>query len=329
MDDTLHQVLASMKSVKRPQRQFLMTLFSGFMSFVGHATFRNLSRYTSLCEKTLSRWFRRDFDFSNLNTCLLQKVFGNTHPFIATIDASFLSKSGKKTSGLAMFWNGSSSRAEKGLEISTLAVVDVRGRTGYAINTQQTIDSDNDETPRIVQYIQQIRDNQSALQMLRVTHLVADGYYSKSSFIDAVTSCGFQYVGKLRRDANLWWPYNGQQNKRGRKRKYGDKVDINDDISQWHECYTEDDGTRVYSAQTHSKFLKRCINVVLMRRTDQDNKQRQAILFSTDTKLDAKKLLTDVTRCLVFCSHSPSMSVANALGESTSIAAGNAKAVGV
>ncbi len=181
--------------------------------------------------------------------------------------------------------------AEKGLEISTLAVVDVRGRTGYAINTQQTIDSDNDETSRIVQYIQQIRDNQSALQMLRVTHLVADGYYSKSSFIDAVTSCGFQYVGKLRRDANLWWPYNGQQNKRGRKRKYGDKVDINDDISQWHECYTEDDGTRVYSAQMHSKFLKRCINVVLMRRTDQDNKQRQAILFSTDTKLDAKKIV--------------------------------------
>lgn len=41
------------------------------------------------------------------------------------MDCSFISKSGDKTYGLAKFWNSKQAKAEKGLEISTLAVVDV------------------------------------------------------------------------------------------------------------------------------------------------------------------------------------------------------------
>ena len=33
----------------------------------GHATFRNLSRYSAYHERTFARWYARDFDFVSLN----------------------------------------------------------------------------------------------------------------------------------------------------------------------------------------------------------------------------------------------------------------------
>jgi hypothetical protein len=54
------------------------------------------------------------------------------------IDASFIPKSGKQTYGLDRFWNGCHSRAEKGLEISTVAWVDITGNCAYALSVEQT-----------------------------------------------------------------------------------------------------------------------------------------------------------------------------------------------
>jgi hypothetical protein len=54
------------------------------------------------------------------------------------VDCSFIPKSGKQTYGIDYFYNGSASRAEKGLEISAMAVVDVSKKRGYSLSVQQT-----------------------------------------------------------------------------------------------------------------------------------------------------------------------------------------------
>ena len=58
------------------------------------------------------------------------------------IDASFVPKSGKKTYGLDRFWNGSHSRTEKGLEISTLAWLDITENCAYCLSVEQTPPTD-------------------------------------------------------------------------------------------------------------------------------------------------------------------------------------------
>ena len=57
---------------------------------------------------------------------------------IGSMDCSFIGKSGKKTFGIDWFYNGSASRAEKGLEISVIAVIDVEAHQGYSLSVQQT-----------------------------------------------------------------------------------------------------------------------------------------------------------------------------------------------
>jgi hypothetical protein len=49
-----------------------------------------------------------------------------------------------------------------------------------------------------------------------IRYLVADGYYSKTKFIEGVTALELEQIGKLRHDANLRWLYKGEQKLRGR-----------------------------------------------------------------------------------------------------------------
>ena len=57
---------------------------------------------------------------------------------ISVQDASFLPKSGKQTFGLGHFFNSCAKRAERGLELSTLAVVDVSRRCAFTLAVVQT-----------------------------------------------------------------------------------------------------------------------------------------------------------------------------------------------
>ncbi|MEG4212023.1 hypothetical protein [Microcoleus sp. S13_B4] len=61
-----------------------------------------------------------------------------------------------------------------------------------------------------------------------VRYLVADGYYYRSKFWDAVRDLNLDFIGKLRSDANLRYLYTGEQKKLGAPRKYDGKVDCHD-----------------------------------------------------------------------------------------------------
>ena len=57
---------------------------------------------------------------------------------------------------------------------------------------------------------------------------MADGYFYRSKFWEAVRELNLDFIGKLRADANLRYLYTGEQNKLGAPRKYDGKVDCQD-----------------------------------------------------------------------------------------------------
>jgi hypothetical protein len=157
------------------------------MCLQGKAAFRNLSRYSDYHEKTYSRGFRRDFDFVKFNRLSMSQISRSGHTLIAAVDGSFISKSGKQTYGLDKFYKESLSQVEKGLKISTLAVVDVTYNTAYNRSTHQTPALTKPDETRVDQYLAHLRPNRAALPEC-VRYLVADGYYSKTKFINGVTA---------------------------------------------------------------------------------------------------------------------------------------------
>jgi len=112
-------------TISKPQRKFLIALFTAVLTSRGKINFRNLSRYSDVSERTYSRQFSNPFEFVAFNRGVIDEGFGRASDRIIVLDASFVSKSGKETYGLDYFWNGCHRRSEKGLEVSGVAIVDV------------------------------------------------------------------------------------------------------------------------------------------------------------------------------------------------------------
>ena len=73
-------------------------------------------------KKTYSRQFRNEFDFSALNKSLIEKATSPQSDKIATIDSSYIQKSGDSTYGLDMFYDSARNKPTKGLEISHIGI---------------------------------------------------------------------------------------------------------------------------------------------------------------------------------------------------------------
>jgi len=88
----------------------------------GKVNFTNLSRYSSLNEKTYRRQFGEEVDFARLNAALIESAVAQPDARLAVMDCSFIRKSGKATFGLDHYWNGCNRRVERGLEVSLVGV---------------------------------------------------------------------------------------------------------------------------------------------------------------------------------------------------------------
>ena len=281
----LETILESMSSVNKAQRQFIVVVLMGLMCLRGKANFRNLSRYSDYHEKTYSRGFRRDFDFVEFNQFGLSQINLSGQTLIAAIDCSFISKSGKQTYGLDKFYHSSLSKTETGLEISTLAVVEVTYNTAYNLSTRQTPALTQPDT-RVDQYLAHLQPDRMALPK-GIRYLVADGYYSKTKFINGVMALELELIGKLRHDANLRWLYQGEQKPRGRHRRYDGKVNFKD-LTRL-ELADERDAVKLYTAVVNSAHFRRDLRIVYLVKHI-SNRIQTALLFSTDLKLAAKDL---------------------------------------
>lgn len=282
-------VLKKMSTVLKPQRTFLIVVLTTLMYLPGKVNFRNLSRYSELHEKTYSREFRRPFDFVEFNRLSLAETLTHNSTFAVAIDASFIPKSGQCTYGLDYFYNGTQERAEKGLEISTLALVDIDYNTAYHLSSRQTppLDSPKKET-RVDDYLKHLQQDSSALPA-GVRYVLADGYYSKIKFINGVCNFGLHLVSKLRHDANRRWLYNGPQKPRGRPKQYDGKVRFQLQEGDRFEKAGPVNETQVDTAIVNSTHFKRNIRIIyLMKPIGQ--KIQTALLYSTDIELPALEI---------------------------------------
>ena len=273
----------------QPQENFLTELLESWLTVQGRFNFTNVSRYCRYNERTLRRWFSRPFNWTEFNSRLLLLLAGYGHEMIAAMDATFVSKSGKKTAGLDWYWHGTASRAEKGLEASVISVVDMDVNSAYALNTKQTKPTDIEAAKtgcgltRVDQAVEQLQEARPWFPA-KVKRLVADGNYAVKKFVDGVCALGLEMVGHLRNDANAKYLYQGEQKGRGRRRLYEGKVDWHNlDQSRWKEEGEVRKGIQIRTAILFHVSLKRKVKVAMLYQTKDES--RYALLFSTDLEL--------------------------------------------
>jgi hypothetical protein len=274
-------------------------LFATLFILCGKANFVNMSRYSSCCDRTYRRQYDQPFDFTAFNAATIAMAIPEHREQILAIDASFINKSGKCTWGLDWFYNGCQGKAEKGLEISAIVVVDVVASQGYTLSVTQTTARPQVATrpkqptqgevastsERVKGYISQLQAAKPHLPS-SIQYLAADSFYSKKSFVDSVCALNLHLISKLRKDANLRYLYTGKQKARGAHRKYGEKV-LMGALSQMELVGEVEPGVTLYTQVVWHVSLKRCIRLAYLVNA---NLSVSIALFSTDLKIDPRKI---------------------------------------
>lgn len=307
MSSIIGRILEKMPNVSTPQKKFVMTLFLTIVLMRGKVNFRNLSRYSELSEKTYSRQYRKPFDFAAFNAHLIAEAVPSEHEQVGAMDCSFVPKSGKQTYGLDSFYDSSHDQTAKGLEVSSLAVIDVTANRGYTLSSRQTPSQEtleemaaqadmtpllsteaDDEVTRVDFYAAHLTEDAVHLPE-QVKYMVGDGYYAKLKIVTAVRQADKHLISKFRCDANLRYLYTGPQKKRGAPRKYAGKVTF-DDVNRFEYVEEVEPGIHLYTAIVNSVRLKRNVRLVYVLNLRNQQKPGYALLFSTDIDLDAKTL---------------------------------------
>lgn len=292
-------ILKQMPDISKPRKKFMVILFKTVLAVSGRVNFLNLSRYSDLNEKTYSRNFRRPFDFLRFNSLVIEQVYHLHHQYILALDASYIFKSGKATYGLGKFWNGVQGRSTKGLEISSIALVDVTDRVAYTLTVSQVPPAkENAEENSIDFALRQLKtlkqSRNSGMSVPLPPYLAVDGFYAKNRFVNGAGELGFITISKLRQDANLKYLHPApepEQKRRGRPRKYAGKVNLKaPDFSRLCFVKQVDERTAMYSGIVYSLSLSRAIKIVYLLHTAKNGKQFYAVLFSTDLEMDAQEI---------------------------------------
>lgn len=280
-------ILLSSFELNKPFFSFLMEIFKVIAITPGRHCFRQLARYSGYEAHTFCRNFRKSFDFQQLNFLVIEQA---TRPGerIAVIDATFLTKAGRKTYGLAKFWSGCDSKVKTGLELSVLSVVDTFKNQAFTLSVAQTpAHTPNDES-RLDGYILQIQNSADALRKLHILTLAADGYYAKSKFVAAIEGLQLELISKLRRDARLKYLFSGPKTGKKGRPKLFDGVFNPLETSKLEPVAFDKNEFGEFEAFTGvlwASALKKKIRLVLIRPKNQPEKY--CLLFSTRPETNA------------------------------------------
>ena len=253
--------------------------------------FTQMGRYSDSSEQRFRQLFERKFDWMQFNLFLMRQRFGESSRKAIAIDASYISKSGKKTPYIGKFWSGCASAMKRGLEILGIGIIDIDCRDCMMLRAEQTpdkayLEKQGEDYNLVDWYLDVLRKHKDKL--LRITrYVVADAWFSKAKFVGEACLLGFHVISRLRDDAALWYAHDGvRTGKRGRPRIKGEKIVF--EKLDLQRCEILDiEGGKAYSVKAYSKAMKRNIKVVVHYPGSGGHK----IYFSTDLDMAAKDII--------------------------------------
>ena len=127
-----------------------------------------------------------------------------------------------------------------------------------------------------------------------LNYIVFDGAFGNNNALQMVKQCRKHLISKLHRNSALYFPYSGKYSGRGRRKKYGSRVDY-DNIPEEYLKETTNEGsiqTKIYQMTLLHKLFAQQLNIVIIVKMNLKTHARShVILFSSDLDLPYGKLI--------------------------------------
>ena len=306
----------------------LCRISEAMLSMTGRVTMLGLSRWSERggSYRTVQRWFHSQMDWGKLHWLLVREhLLGEGQDWLLAGDEVVVTKSGKKTAGLDRFFSSLHGKALPGLCFLSLSLISVERRRSYPLRLEpikkEAVSGCSKATKlkrgsghrgrpkgsvnrnrRDVELSAYLEFVQSLIKqvlaqvgtLIRVRYFVYDGAFGHNQALQMVRRTGLELISKLRHNAALYLPYDGPYSGRGRRRKYGTRLD-------WPQlpeaCLkaSEVEGnirTAIYQMSAWHKKFPDQLNIVIIVKTNQrTGAQAHVILFSSDLTLGYEKLI--------------------------------------
>ena len=274
--------------------RFLDKCVISIVSLRGKVNFLQLGRYSDLNEKTFRNNFsKRNLNWVELNAVMIDKVLPHPSDRVIALDPAHISKSGRCTPGIGMYWSGASGKSVYGLELTDFAAIDYKTGDCLMLGAEQSLPEQSDGSVLTMTecYLKALKDRSDNL--LKISNIiVADSFFARKTFVLPALDLGFTMVSKLPINASLRYIANDEYIRlrgvrRGYQPIYAGKVEVsNMDAMFTESLYIEGIG-KFHTAVVYSVSLKRNIRIVVGRIGDRDN----VILFTTDVDMEASRVV--------------------------------------
>ena len=309
---------------------FAMLVISGRITMLGLSRWANKGG----SYRTIQRWYHIQFPWEMMHwTLFLKSLLKLSNEYIIAGDETVIGKAGKETHGLDRFFSGLKKQVIPGLSFFVFSLVSVEEEHSYPLEINQVVKSAEEKAaskakkeaqkakksegkrkpgrpkgsknkvksetvvlnPELLRIQQALRNLLKVVRtILSLKYVVLDGHFGNYPSAFMVKSENLDLISKMRFDAALYEPAEGEQTGPGRPKQYGKKVDVSKMDEKYLKSTSTKDNLRtdIYQGTLYNKEFAFALNVVIILKTNLlTQAQAHVILFSTDLKLDYEKLI--------------------------------------
>jgi len=279
--------------------------------------------------RTIQRFFSFSTDWLALNILLFQSAYFDIidqERYVLVFDETVEDKAGQQTHGVNWFFSSIAGKVIRSISSHVISIVDTKKEKSFVLTHEQTIKpikkrkskkavkpkSSKKRTkkkfpgrPKGSKNKQNVKSEgllfksfESLLTLvlpllqaigLSIGYVLGDGAYGNKTCCLIALENGLHLISKLNRNTGLYLPYAGPYSGRGRKRKYGEKIDYEKIPENYLISTSVEDGIKTCIYQIKGIWTKHIpcfLNVVIIVKKDvETGKSGRVVLFSTDVKL--------------------------------------------
>jgi DDE superfamily endonuclease len=195
--NTLNQVLTRLP-IRKTQATFLNLLCTLILAIPGRINYANLERFSQRTEKTFRNWAEKPIEWVHITAGVVQTLQTNNRMgsrLILGVDCTALRKAGKRTPGLAKFWDSKLGKAVLSLELSCCTLIDLeyrqatqarqvlpsgsRSHSGSRTANPERASCWNVSSHHYLSHVQDVLGTLPTYLRAQVECVVGDAYYSK------------------------------------------------------------------------------------------------------------------------------------------------------
>ena len=291
-----------------------------------------LSRWTEKggSYRTIQRFYNSIILWKEIQWLFIRKNFLiEDGEYLLAGDETVVSKAGKQTYGIDRFFSGIQQRVIRSVAFFAISLIDVKKGRSYPIELKQVIRSEEEKFARKIRKetanttpkrkrgrpkgsknkVNQVEKRSPEMepiyhslksvlamigQTIQLKYIALDGHFGNEPCAKTINELCVDLISKLRTDAALYLPYQGEQLHRGRRRIYGQKLDLSNPPVQFLKLTQTEAGyqTDIFQGIFLNKSFSFPLNVVIIVKTNLKTLSKaHVVLFTTDLDLDFERVI--------------------------------------